>query len=73
MTRLLLRLYPAAWRNRYADEFEALLEERPLGPFDVLDVLIGAVDAHLHLRRLTAANDQGRGLICRFVSGAMLH
>jgi len=62
MTRLLLRLYPAAWRNRYADEFEVLLEERPLGPFDVLDVLIGAVDAHLHLRGLTAAT-QGRGLI----------
>ena len=62
MTRLLLRLYPPTWRSRYADEFEALLEERPLGPFDVLDVLIGAVDAHLHLRGLTAAT-QGRGLI----------
>jgi hypothetical protein len=46
----LLRLYPAAWRSRYADEFEVLLAERPLGPFDVADVLLGAIDAHLHMR-----------------------
>ena len=50
MRRLLLRCYPAAWRQRYGDEFEAILTDRPLGPFDVLDVLLGAIDAHLHLR-----------------------
>jgi hypothetical protein len=49
---LLLRLYPAAWRRRYGDEFAAVLEERPLGPFDVADVLLGALDAHLHRRGL---------------------
>ena len=42
---LLLRLYPS-WRARYGDEFAALLEERPLGPFDVADVVLGALDAH---------------------------
>ena len=40
----------------------AVLEERPLGPFDVADVLLGALDAHLHLRGLGAAPNTGRGL-----------
>lgn len=57
---LLLRCYPPAWRARYGDEFAALLEERPLGPFDVADVLLGALDAHLHLRGL-AASHAGKG------------
>lgn len=61
MTRLLLRLYPADWRDRYADEFEVLLDERPLGPFDVADVLLGALDAHLRLRGLSTATHLGRG------------
>src|SRR3972149_3839493 len=46
----LIRLYPARWRARYGDEFEAILEERPLGPFDVADILLGALDAQLRLR-----------------------
>ena len=50
--RLLLRLYPAAWRDRYGDEFAALLEERPLSPFDVLDIALGAFDARLRPRDL---------------------
>ena len=57
----LLRLYPARWRTRYGDEFEAILEERPLGPFDVLDIALGALDAHLHLRGLGAASDHRKG------------
>ena len=61
MTGLLLRLYPARWRARYGDEFAALLEERPLGPFDVADVLLGAIDAHLHLRGLGAASEHAKG------------
>lgn len=61
MIALLLRLYPAPWRARYADEFGAVLEERPLGPFDVADVLLGAVDAHLHLRGLGAASQHAKG------------
>lgn len=48
MTALLLRLFPARWRARYGDEFEAMLAERPMGPFDVADVLLAALDAHLH-------------------------
>lgn len=51
MIGLLLAMYPARWRHRYAEEFRAVLESRPLGPFDVADVLIGALDARLAPRR----------------------
>jgi hypothetical protein len=61
MRSLLLRCYPARWRARYGDEFAALLEERPLGPFDVADILLGALDAQLRLR--------GRGSDTRIGSG----
>ena len=61
MIALLLRLYPARWRARYGDEFAALLAERPIGPFDVADVLLGALDAHLHLRGLGAASEHRKG------------
>jgi hypothetical protein len=61
MIVLLLRLYPARWRARYGDEFAAVLEERPLGPFDVADVLLGALDAHPHLRGLGAASQHAKG------------
>jgi hypothetical protein len=60
-TATLLRLYPARWRARYGDEFAALLEERPLGPFDVADILLGALDAHLHLRGFGAASQHAKG------------
>jgi hypothetical protein len=56
MISLLLRCYPARWRARYGEELAAILEERPLGPFDVADILLGALDAHLHLRGLGAAS-----------------
>jgi hypothetical protein len=44
----LIALYPAAWQRRYGDELAALLEDRGLGWRDRLDLLRGAVDAHLH-------------------------
>jgi hypothetical protein len=61
MIALLLRFYPARWRARYGDEFAALLLERPIGPFDVADILLGALDAHLHLRGLGAASEHRKG------------
>lgn len=61
MTRWLLRLYPANWRDRYGDEFEAILEERPLGPFDVADIILGALDAQLRLRGRGAVINTGKG------------
>ncbi len=61
MRRALIRLYPASWRARYGEEFEAILEERPLGPFDVADILLGALDAQLHLRGRGAVLNTGKG------------
>jgi hypothetical protein len=61
MIPLLLRLYPARWRARYGDEFEQILADRPLGPYDVADVVLGALDAHLHLRGLGAASEHRKG------------
>lgn len=46
--RRLLRLYPAAWRERYEAEFIATLQERPVGPTGAMDIVHGAIDAHLH-------------------------
>ena len=61
MIQLLLRFYPARWRARYGEEFAAVLEERLLGPFDVADILLGALDAQLHLRGLGAASNHAKG------------
>jgi hypothetical protein len=43
-----LRLYPAAWRERYEAEFIGTLQERPVGPTGSVDIVNGAIDAHLH-------------------------
>lgn len=43
----LLRLYPLEWRARYGEEFAALLEDYPLSPLSLWDVLLGALDARL--------------------------
>lgn len=45
--RWLLQLYPATWRERYGDEFAALLEDCPLTLPALADVLLGALDAHI--------------------------
>ena len=46
---LLLRLYPRAWRDRYGEELSALIEtQSPLGLGAWLDLLRGALVAHLH-------------------------
>jgi hypothetical protein len=71
MIALLLRLYPARWRDRYGDEFAAVVEERPLGPFDVADILLGALDAHLHVRGLGAASQHGKGFAMSLRIGGM--
>jgi hypothetical protein len=52
----LVRLYPSRWRDRYGDEFEYVLEQRPQTFSVLLDVLLGAVDAHL-----TADSPERRG------------
>src|SRR5258708_32222423 len=43
----LVRLYPAAWRARYGAEYVALLQAQPASPWIVLEVVYGALDAHV--------------------------
>jgi len=53
--RHLSRLYPRRWRRRYGAEFEALIEELPTTPRNLLDVASGAFSAHLAEGRHYAA------------------
>lgn len=48
ISKLLLCLYPRVWRLRYEEEFLAMLESCPLSISDALDMLRGAIDAHMH-------------------------
>lgn len=50
--KLLLRLYPRAWRDRYEDEFLGTVEDRDLSLGDTVDIILRAIDARL--------NDWGR-------------
>ena len=47
LARLALRLYPLAYRRRYGEEMLALLEDEPPRARAVLDLLRGALLAHL--------------------------
>lgn len=55
----LLRLYPTVWRARYEDEFLALLEDRPPTALHLLDIVLGALDAHVH-REIPGTDAQRR-------------
>jgi hypothetical protein len=46
-SRWLLRLYPRAWRERYGDEFLSLLESRPLGVAQIIDIVRSSFSEHL--------------------------
>jgi uncharacterized protein involved in exopolysaccharide biosynthesis len=46
-TRLLIRLYPATWRARYGDEFEALVEDSSPNWIAIFDLLKGAIRMQL--------------------------
>ncbi len=60
MRRLLVLLYPRTWRQRYAAEFLALLEQEALTPGELLDIVRGALDAHrLHLAQRSQAVHTG--------------
>ena len=63
MIGLLLQLYPVQWRRRYGEEFRAVLESRPLGPFDVADVLLGALDARVRLVRQAGPPERHGGTL----------
>ena len=69
MIGFLLVLYPERWRRRYGEEFQAVLESRPLGPFDVADVLLGALDARLTPFRLAGMAETGGHLMLLRLGG----
>ena len=63
MSRL-VRLYPPAWRDRYLDELEDLLADRPPTLRDRIDLLRGAFDAWIHpqlVARPSRQNDEDSG------------
>jgi hypothetical protein len=68
---LLLAVYPAGWRRRYGEEFRAVLESRPLGPFDVADVLLGAIDARVTPRHHGASGRLDGGHVVLLRMGGM--
>jgi hypothetical protein len=47
VAEFLIRLYPARWRARYGEEFEALLEDSPASVASVFDLLKGVVKMRL--------------------------
>jgi hypothetical protein len=47
LARELAGLYPRAWRERYEEEFLALLEQKTVSLSDLLDVALGVLDAWL--------------------------
>ncbi len=47
VVRFLASLYPAAWRRRYAAEFDALLEDDPASWRNLINVLLGAFKMQL--------------------------
>ncbi|HEY4809935.1 MAG TPA: hypothetical protein VIH71_02650 [Solirubrobacteraceae bacterium] len=47
IAKLLMALYPQAWRERYGTELAALLEQTGCGPRTAIDVIGAAAKAHL--------------------------
>ena len=45
--RLICRLYPPSWRERYGEEYISVLGELEASPRVVLDAVAGAADAWL--------------------------
>lgn len=54
MRHVLLTLYPRSWRNRYGEEYQALLEDTGLNLWIILDVAKSALKLRLqeHARAL---------------------
>ncbi|MEO5704529.1 MAG: hypothetical protein ABIR64_05985 [Candidatus Limnocylindrales bacterium] len=66
----LVRLYPAGWRARYGAEFEELLAERPPTGRDLLDIVVGAIDARVSPQLRNVPSGQGVALTNRLAGFA---
>jgi cytochrome b6-f complex iron-sulfur subunit len=64
----LARLFPRAWRARYEPEFLALIEDRPPGPRDLLDILVSALDARVR-PQAWAIERHAEGLVMQSAAG----
>jgi hypothetical protein len=65
---LLVRLYPRAWRERYEEEFVAMLELSGVSIRDLFDVAFGAVDAWSRPQVLY----RGRLIVTAMMRGSVL-
>lgn len=63
LLRALLRLYPAGWRERYGEEYVALLEEHGADLRTLADVAAGAVDARLGAGRMPTRERRQRSAL----------
>jgi hypothetical protein len=61
--KLLLALYPFAWRERYGEEMSALLADSPPSLAATLDLARGAVRAHLHPLAGTQRAERARSCV----------
>src|SRR4051812_4811648 len=66
--RTLLRLYPHHWQQRYGDEFLALLEQQRMTVKVVVDVVLGALDAHMRMHLSPATETAEEQTIQRFLA-----
>jgi hypothetical protein len=66
---LLTRLYPESWRDRYAPEFDALLDEVPVTPSVVADVVAASVRARIRTS-IDALREPSIPAIASFAGGA---
>ncbi|MGD0196662.1 MAG: hypothetical protein ABSC56_01965 [Solirubrobacteraceae bacterium] len=65
MRKRLLSLYPQAWRDRYGEELSALLDQTPASVTGTLDLLRGALTAHLRPLAGSAPAARARSTIAR--------
>jgi hypothetical protein len=70
----LLRLYPRAWRERYGEEFLEFVGPDRLRPQQVIDIVSGAIDAHLSRDvRRGVASSEGGALMLTSLKAACAH
>jgi hypothetical protein len=74
--RLLIAVYPEAWRRRYAEEMSALLEDDPPGLRAAFDLLRDALSAHLRgapgIAPLERARNSISGVLASFLCFAFV-
>jgi hypothetical protein len=70
LSTLLVRLHPPAWRSRYGDEMQAMLDSQPLRGRDVLDLLRSA--AREQLWPTVGDPDGRRAVLARLAATALL-